>query len=973
MPAVRNTEVNSPIIFKLVLALALPVALAVLTGCAQHATTPVDTAQPGVISSVNDDREYHYFTLPNRLRVLAISDPETDKSAASLDIKVGSGDDPADRPGLAHFLEHMLFLGTEKYPVAGEYQEFISSHGGGHNAFTSLEHTNYFFDIDPTYLDEAIDRFAQFFTAPLFNPELVEREKHAVDSEYQSKRKNDGRRQYDVFKTITNPEHPISGFSVGSLETLADQPGASVRDALLEFYEQYYTASLMTLVIIGQEPVDELEQLVRDRFSAIPDTGSATELAPQPLFTPGTLPLWVNIQPVKDIRRLDLQFPVPDVVPHYLAKPASYLGNLLGHEGDGSLLSELKARGLAEGLSAGLGNGGKGFAVFRIGINLTEAGNSQVDEVIALTFNAIDLVTADGVAKWRFEEQASLSELAFNFQEKGAAMHYATRLANAMHDYPYQDVLRAPYAMEEYKPELLQEYLGYLNPANLLVTHVSSGLETDLVGPRFDAPYSSTKIPPSRIARWSEAAAEPQNLQLPEPNPFIPGDLALLDDGSTSDQSPARLIDKPGLELWHKADTSFNTPRANFYFAIRSPVANDTPAHAALAALMVRGVNEQLNEFSYPALLAGLDYQLYKHLRGITVRISGYHDKQDILLENVIDVIRRGEVDPEKFALHKAELIRELGNQGLDTPANQVWGKVSNLLINPSWDEAALLDAVASLDAGDLKAYIPRFLAEIEIVALANGNLDDETALDMAGNLEKVFLDTASAQQVPRSEVSKLEKQSRQLYFFNVEHSDSANLTYFQGDDRTIETRALFLMANQVIKTPFYHRLRTEQQLGYIVQSAAMPILEVPAVGFIVQSPNSSASDVDLHIRNFIAEFMNGLEEMSQEDFERHRKALVVRLTEQDKQLTQRSRRYWHEIDRNNYSFDTREQLVAAVQAIDKQQFIESLGAYLVDDKLRKLTVIAQGQQHAASAEKLAQYRKIEDIRDLQKTGQYFR
>ncbi|WP_197472316.1 insulinase family protein, partial [Oleiphilus sp. HI0067] len=97
--------------------------------------------------SPNDKREYTSFTLENKLDVLIISDKEADKGAASLDIKVGSSHDPIEFPGLAHFLEHMLFLGTHKYPEPDAYQKFISEHGGGHNAYTSLEHTNYFFDV----------------------------------------------------------------------------------------------------------------------------------------------------------------------------------------------------------------------------------------------------------------------------------------------------------------------------------------------------------------------------------------------------------------------------------------------------------------------------------------------------------------------------------------------------------------------------------------------------------------------------------------------------------------------------------------------------------------------------------------------------------------------------------------------------------------------------------------------------------
>src|SRR5690606_34222343 len=89
------------------------------------------------ITSELDDRAYRRIVLDNGLAAMLVPDPDTDRAAASLDVAVGHGSDPEDRAGLAHFLEHMLFLGTEKYPEPGEYQEFIKSHGGSHNAYTT--------------------------------------------------------------------------------------------------------------------------------------------------------------------------------------------------------------------------------------------------------------------------------------------------------------------------------------------------------------------------------------------------------------------------------------------------------------------------------------------------------------------------------------------------------------------------------------------------------------------------------------------------------------------------------------------------------------------------------------------------------------------------------------------------------------------------------------------------------------------
>ena len=178
------------------------------------------SADDTVITNNIDQKQYRALTLDNGLRVLLVSDSRADMGAASLDVHIGSGSDPEEWEGLAHFLEHMLFLGTTKYPEAGEYQQYIKEQGGSHNAYTALEHTNYFFNVQADSLEPALDRFSRFFIDPLFTEEYVDREREVVHSEYQAKLKEDGRRIWDAGKVLINPEHPAAGFSVGSRHTL---------------------------------------------------------------------------------------------------------------------------------------------------------------------------------------------------------------------------------------------------------------------------------------------------------------------------------------------------------------------------------------------------------------------------------------------------------------------------------------------------------------------------------------------------------------------------------------------------------------------------------------------------------------------------------------------------------------------------------------------------------------------------------
>ncbi|XQF94422.1 insulinase family protein (plasmid) [Pseudoalteromonas espejiana] len=133
--------------------------------------------------SPNDTREYKTLKLANEIDVILVSDPSAEKSAASLSVGVGLLHDPMMQQGMAHYLEHMLFLGTERYPDTKGYSDFMTKNGGVNNAYTWLDITNYMFKINNDAFDEGLDRFADFFKAPKLYPEYTDKEKSAVNTE----------------------------------------------------------------------------------------------------------------------------------------------------------------------------------------------------------------------------------------------------------------------------------------------------------------------------------------------------------------------------------------------------------------------------------------------------------------------------------------------------------------------------------------------------------------------------------------------------------------------------------------------------------------------------------------------------------------------------------------------------------------------------------------------------------------------
>ena len=894
-----------------------------------------------IVKSPTDTRDYLAFKLPNQLQVLVISDPDADKAAASLSVAVGSGSDPKEREGLAHFLEHMLFLGTEKYPNAGAYQRFINEHGGSHNAYTAFDETNYFFDVNSDYLEPTLDQFAQFFIAPLLDAEYVEREKNAVHSEYQTKIKDDNRLENEVLKTITNPEHAFSQFSVGSLDTLADRKNQLVRDDLLVFYEQHYSANHMSLVVLGKQTVDELRRLVGEKFTTVKNNNHPAARHEQPLFKKHELPQQVNTIPNKNLRQLSYYFPVASTRSHIDSKPVNYISNLLGHEGQGSLLSYLKNQGWADSISAGMGFEDDQQASVKVRIGLTEQGLQNTDGITLALFQSIALIKQQGIQEWRFDEQAQLAKLKFEFQENGSNIYYVSHLASRLKQLPSNQLLSAPYQMTDFNPLLIAEYLQALEPNNMLMIVTGKGLSVDKKTQHYNAPYGVAPISDKLIAQWQKPQLNP-SIKLPLVNPFIPDQLSIIEMPDSSTRNPQQLVTDSRIVTWHSLDTSFKTPRADVYFTLRSPLANQSARNVALTALYVKTVNERLNEFSYPATLAGLNYQLYPHVRGISVRVSGYPGKQPLLLKEILNALNKVGINKSSFRRHKDELQRGFQNSLQQKPYQQGLSRISNLVTSPSWTARQLITALQPVEAKDLQQFADNFLAQLDIVVLANGNISADSAMAMTDQINNQLKGSNNAVEVAKPVIKQLPSEQKSLYQFDVPHTDNAVTLYFQGNDKGVGTRASFALFNQMLSTPFYHDLRTRQQLGYIVFSSPMTLIDLPALGFTVQSSNTSTNDIAVAIDVFVTGFSNTLNNMDEATLATHKKALIGRILKKDSRITNRSNRYWSELDRGNFQFDSREQLVAAIKAIDLETIQNSYSQDIISHP-RQLTIMAVG------------------------------
>nr|WP_289110592.1 insulinase family protein [uncultured Halomonas sp.] len=869
-----------------------------------------------------DDRDYRVLTLENGLQALLVSDPEADKAAASMNVRVGSAQDPDDLQGLAHFLEHMLFLGTEPYPQSDAYQQYISDNAGSHNAFTAQQDTNYFFDIEPSALPGALDRFSEFFLSPLFNADHLESERNIVHSEYMARIRDESRRENDVLNQLLNPDNPTTGFAVGSRDTLADPEGeATLRERVIDFYHRYYDANVMNLAVVAPQPLDELEALVVERFADIPDHDLSAPTIDAPLIDHDTLPRYVERQSLQDRRQLRFYFPVPDPTDEYRTKPTQLIAHLLGDEGDGSLLAVLREAGLADGLSAGVGRGDGNEALFTVSISLTPAGAERLDDIEATLFAAIEQIRADGLAEWRYDEQKSLSEQAFRFQQHGAPQQEATRLAMSLSRYPVEDVQYAAYRMDGMDSERQQRYLDALTQDNMLRFYSAPDVESDTISPWFNTQWKEQ--PPTAIGQALSGLA------LPEPNPFIASDLTLQ---GGQDEQPTALIETPTFTTWHMQDSRFNTPSVEWRVSLQHPSASYSAEEAVLTRLLAGWLNDSLNESLYPAWIAGQSFSAYAHARGMTLSFSGWRDGQTPLIDQALEQLQQADISTGAFERVRYQLQREWRNAPQASLTGQASRALGEALLTPQWSTAELLEASQRLEKRHLENFRRRFLDDLYIDAMAVGNLNAEQAQEQANLIRGALTPRLTRDDIPPLTPLEVSSESEILHPHST-REESLVLRYLQGRDTSVEEQARLSVLAQWLDTPFYQQLRTEEQLGYIVNAGYSPMLEAPGISLIVQSPDVDSSTIAERMDAFMEAAEARLNTLSNGELAAHRQAVHDRLNQRDTSLPSMANRYWQATALDEVRFDRREQLAALALDVSVEE-LQSLWPELLSRQL---------------------------------------
>jgi insulysin len=905
--------------------------------------------------------------LDNGLEAILVSDPLADKSSAMLSVKAGSWEDPEEYPGIAHFLEHMLFLGTKKYPHESEYQRYISEHGGTTNAFTANHATSYMFSVNNDAFPEALDRFSNFFKEPLFCPSGVARELRAIDQEYAKNLDNDDIRQMFVIKALTNPKHPNYRFNIGNSSTLSNVS----QSTLIDWYKAHYSANLMRLIVYSPLSLEKITSLVLEDFGGIANTNKAmlkVEASPDIDSMKAQL---VYIEPVKNIRTLTLLWNLPSKFSEMIdSKPETLACHVLGHEGKESLLAELKHQKLAESLRCGGVRIGPGLLSFYLDIGLTDAGVADYELVITRCFQAIANFRKKGLSLEHFQEIQRMETIRYQYQAREDAFDQVMRDAGKIFDEPIASYPEKSFIVQKFDPKALKELLNFLTPEScrffMIAPSTLTGVQPDQTEKWLGVNFAVRPISNKRMDIWTHI--EPFTaIDLPALNTFIPSKLELLSDSKDVKEDlskiphPKVIMDNEMGKIFFSQDYRYRIPR----------VKAGNASKVVLGDLFVKYLIEDLSKFSYNAAMAGLEYDLQRTENGIAIIVQGYNENAHLLFDEILNRIKEFSPTEGKFEIYKQSLFREFQNFSKETPVKQAANVFKSIVYKNFTTEKQKASALKELNYKDFKEYTASVFDQVYINGLLYGNMTEVQAKTVSNKL----LTTLKAHPYPKEkqlipEVIVLPSNEGPFYVENIiPVQGNAVLLAVEKTPYSFNSRAAQQILMQALFEPFFTDLRTKQQTGYLVYCTGEEIERQMFNLFIVQSNTHEVRDLlarfELFIESYLQEINSGLPE---ESFQNIKKALVEELIKGPQSIEKMGDLLKTLAFKYDADFSWLSKRIDALNALTYDEFLKEAREFLGRNNKRRLAIMVKG---IIPEDNVFDYQRIDNIQQIRRMSTY--
>src|SRR5690554_2724961 len=736
----------------------------------------------------------------------------------------------------------------------------------------------------------------------------------------------------------------------------------------------------MRLVVIGPQPLDELEQMSRQAFSHLPKRTTMLSPANPVLLDTSRLPARIDIQTRGEAATLNLLIPLPadPAIAHY--KPVEYLQYVLDHQAPGSLQQQLRARGFIYQLIVGSGLGLGGQQTVSVTAALTPQGVEQIDQLIAELFAAFAAVREQALNPQLYAAFGNLLKVQEYISDQDSPRDLALHLLKQWRHYPAAEIRRGEYQLAPYQAERLARFFEALSPDNTLVILAHDQAEADQFSEPYRIGYGLHRITPEQLSLWHQAGPM-ERLNLSPQIQFLPQELKVWQ--IDNEPRPTLVHQGDGVQLWKVFNQMGNTPRTRLYVALEAPSFGASTEQRALGELWLKAAQRRLKPIQDQAARSGQSLSLYSHSQGLTLRVDAFRDQATPLTHKALSALLEPLSDKE-FTLAKRLTQKQLAAPAHKYAFEPLVDDLGSLLDERRPASALLLESLAPVTFEGFNQYQNQFRGQMQWIAFQFGQvqtselkkthqlLTQTLAKHRTPSFAKVSSAPSSRQLVP------LQNGKRQLYQVPLASQENALVFYHQAQpsqdkSQALQTEAILRMLTPLLKSSYFEEIRNRRQLAYGVLVVPFRFADTPALSFIVQSRQTDPAHLTEVTEQFLQDFAKRLHHLSSETFQNLQASLISELATEATTADELAGYFWREISSGEQDFSKRSELIQSIQALKKDDLTTYAATHLAGPQQRTLvlqgwsgqlpeTVVAKSEPTSSQPERVTKPGPVEAV-----------
>jgi insulysin len=852
-----------------------------------------------------DKRKIIGGQLTNGVKYILINDQHLDRSYVSVSLNVGSYSNPIGYDGLAHFLEHMLFMGSVKYPSENHYQNRLNELGGSSNAYTDTTETVYYFNVFNSGLAEIFDIFSRFFIDPLFDSDSIDRELNAVNSEHLKNINKDHWKKFQLMLYLTNKSSCTNTFITGSLHTLRKP---DIRNKVIEFYNKYYGPGNISICIGSSKPIDSMYSIISTTFGNIKNKLSNPVEIIKPFYNENYGKSF-HLKSQANIYEITIIWEIPYQTLNN-SKDFTVLSLLLTNKSNTSMYFYLKNLGWINSIDVEI----KREGVFSIDLGLTKIGFDNIDLIESIIYTNIQhYINSDLKSYGKYYQ--SISHLNYDCLQKLDTEVLCNLLSVKHHYVDTHDVFDSSFTIKtvkstQYYQELFRQWIKPTSSIKIIQSQTMP-----------NAKLFEYKVVKEYLSDYAEIINLDKNRLF---NSHDYNKICCFSPiNNYLDMKPSIVygLDKYNVPIligdkqWYGGCSKFCEPLVNVWLQLNSNQYFNSPTTYLLTIISCSVLNFMARVTLFKPLEVGYSviFEAKPSLSTININITALNDidKLKQFIEEVgaflfnIDVI---------FSTIKStyidNLIISFKESYLNTNFLNCWDYLAFMTRSQIYSTEYSIDELIGvfdlINYHEIKLHLTNLLTGVAATSLIYGNIQIDKFT--FGLFDKLFKTPC----YPLPTINNF-KGLKLKHPNPNEKSHCVNYYYPIGKFVPVQWILLILTTN-ILSQPFFDQLRTKQQLGYLVQ---MSWTNVRDSLFIVQKIQSDKS-ISV-IQDKISEFNESIEQIiTNTDFKQFIKSLKRQLKEKDCDMNSMYMRYLPEISMRQYLFNRNEILLEHINRVSK-------------------------------------------------------